>query len=74
MTDHAFEQDLRAAFRVAVDEEAPASLRASVLAIPDAVPALNQRRSSANRPLPLGIGWCRSASRRQPRSWRWSSA
>jgi Galactose oxidase, central domain/Kelch motif len=53
MTDHAFEQDLRAAFREAVDQEAPASLRASVLAITDAVPAAtNQRRSSANRQLP----------------------
>ena len=54
MTDHAFEQDLRAAFREAVDQEAPASLRASVIAIPDAVPATNQRRSGANRMLPLG--------------------
>ena len=53
MTDHAFEQDLRAAFREAVAQEAPASLRASVLAIPDAVPAKNQRGSSANRQLPL---------------------
>jgi hypothetical protein len=52
MTDHAFEQDLRAAFRVAVDEEAPTSLRASVIAIPDAIPAMNRRGSSANRQLP----------------------
>lgn len=44
MTDHAFEQDLRAAFREAVDQEAPASLRASVIAIPDAVPATHEPR------------------------------
>ena len=52
MTEHAFEQDLRAEFREAVDQEGPASLRASVLAIPDAVPATNHGGSSANRQLP----------------------
>jgi WD40 repeat protein len=49
VTNHAFEQDLRTAFREAVDEEAPAALRASVIAIPETVPTTNQRRTGADR-------------------------
>ena len=54
MTDHALEQTLRAAYREAVDQEAPTSLRASVIAIPDVVPAMHDRRSYANRRPGLG--------------------
>lgn len=44
MTEHDFEQRLRAGFRDAVDKAAPAGLRASIIAIPDGVSPTPQRR------------------------------
>jgi len=54
VTDPTFEREIRAAIHEAVDQQAPASLRASVVAMPDMFPAPNERSSTGHRMLYSG--------------------